>query len=48
MHPTHNIAMAAGRDAGNRSMRESGRTVWSREDFNEAARVANELMALVA
>jgi hypothetical protein len=30
----YDLAMAIGRDAGNRSMRKAGRTAWSREDYN--------------
>lgn len=43
---TRQLARAAALDAGNRSMRKAGRTSWSRADWNEAARVTNELMAL--
>ena len=32
----HDIAWAASTDAGNRSMREAGRTAWSEEDYNAA------------
>lgn len=38
-----NLANAAARDAGNRSMRRAGRKTWSREDYNEAVRVYNNL-----
>jgi hypothetical protein len=31
------IARAAGRDAGNKSMRLAGRTIWDAEDFDMAA-----------
>lgn len=31
------LALSAGWDAGNRSMRESGRSVWSEEDLAAAA-----------
>lgn len=34
---------AAGWDAGNASMRKAGRSVWSRADYNAAARKANQL-----
>jgi hypothetical protein len=35
--PTHELAHAAGRDAGNRSMRAAGRTRWNDDDWNAAA-----------
>lgn len=41
---TYKIAMAAGRDAGNRSMRAAGRKVWSEADWNAAAAVTARLM----
>lgn len=31
------LAMAAARDAGNRSMHKAGRKDWNRDDYNEAA-----------
>lgn len=40
---TYDIAMAASRDAGNRSMRKAGRTRWSVEDWNVAADEFNRL-----
>jgi hypothetical protein len=33
---TYELAMAAGRDAGNRSMRKAGRSAWSEEDRDAA------------
>jgi len=33
---TYSLALAAGRDAGNRSMREGGRSQWAVEDWNVA------------
>lgn len=33
---TYDLAMAAARDAGNRSMRAAGRERWSREDYRAA------------
>lgn len=33
---TYRIAMAAGRDAGNRSAAMHGRTVWNEDDWNAA------------
>jgi hypothetical protein len=38
-------ARAAGRDAGDRSMRKAGRKAWSWDDWNEAARVTSALLA---
>jgi hypothetical protein len=35
----YQIAMAAGQDAGNRSMRKAGRTSWNEEDWNAACSV---------
>jgi hypothetical protein len=34
---TYEVAMSAGRDAGNRSMRSAGRTAWNAEDYGAAA-----------
>jgi hypothetical protein len=34
MKTTYELAMAAGRDAGNRSMREGRRTKWAVKDWN--------------
>lgn len=42
---TYKLAMAAGQDAGNRSMRAAGRTSWSEEDFAAASAVFNALYA---
>lgn len=44
MKATYAIAMAAGRDAGNRSMRASGRASWNEEDWNAAAKTTARLM----
>lgn len=33
----YRLAMAAGRDAANRRMAKEGRTVWTDEDYEEAA-----------
>jgi hypothetical protein len=33
---TYTLAMSAGRDAGNRSMREGGRSQWAVKDWNVA------------
>ena len=43
---TPKIAHAVGWDAGNRHMREAGRTVWNEDDYNVAARTTNQLAAL--
>lgn len=45
---TYQEAMAAGRDAGNRSMRSGGRAVWSEADRDAAARVTLRLMGRAA
>jgi hypothetical protein len=44
MQVTYAIAMAAGRDAGNRSMRAAGCTAWSEEDYAVAAAVVARLL----
>ena len=44
MQIAYKTAMSAGRDAGNRQMRKAGRSSWSLDDWNLAARVANELL----
>jgi hypothetical protein len=41
---TYALAMAAGRDAGNRNMREAGRATWSRSDFKAAADTVAHLL----
>lgn len=41
---TPNIAYAAGRDAGNRSMRNGNRTAWNEDDYNAASEVTNRLL----
>ena len=40
------IARAAGWDAGNRSMRDSGRTAWNEDDWDAACDVYDRLMRL--
>lgn len=40
----YKLAMAAGMDAANAQMRRSGRTSWSHEDWNLAAKVTGELL----
>ena len=44
---TYELAQAAGWDAGNASMRRGGRTKWSQEDWDEAAKVSSRLFAEV-
>lgn len=44
MQITPTIARAAATDAGNRSMRAAGRTVWAAEDFDAAAEKFTALM----
>jgi hypothetical protein len=44
---TTSIAYAAGLDAGNRSMREAGRTKWSPEDAERASEATQRLLSLV-
>jgi len=44
MQITYRLAHAAGWDAGNRSMREAGRTTWNDDDWNAAAEVTNRLL----
>lgn len=39
------IANAAGRDAGNRSMRRAGRSAWNEDDWNAAHDVARSVLA---
>ncbi len=48
MTATFKIAHAAGRDAGNRSARRAGRTRWSEDDFNAAARVMEQILATIS
>jgi len=40
---TYAIAMAAGRDAGNRHAKSRGRSRWNRSDYNAAVREFNRL-----
>lgn len=45
MNASHiRIASAAGRDAGNRSMRAAGRTAWNADDWNAAAEVTARVL----
>jgi hypothetical protein len=46
MIPDYRTAMAAGQDAGNRSMVAAGRVAWDEEDFNAAAAVTLRLLGL--
>lgn len=43
MTMTRETARAAAMDAGNRNMRENGRTKWNEDDWNVAAREFNRL-----
>lgn len=44
---TYAVAMAAGQDAGNRSMRAAGRTAWNDDDWNAAQAVTARLLSLL-
>jgi hypothetical protein len=44
---TYHIAMAAGRDAGNRSMKAAGRTKWNEDDWDAAAATTEQIMTLI-
>ena len=44
---TYNLAMAAGQDAGNRSMRKAGRTQWNDDDWDAAAAETQRLIRLI-
>lgn len=46
-HAATRLINAAGWDAGNASMRKAGRSVWSRADYNAAARKANQLFKAI-
>lgn len=41
---TYEVAMAAGRDAGNASMKRAGRTSWAQADYAAAARTVAKLL----
>jgi|HubBroStandDraft_1064217.scaffolds.fasta_scaffold335389_3 hypothetical protein len=43
---TYEVAMAAGRDAGNRRMREGGRTAWNQQDYDHSWDTFNRLYPL--
>jgi hypothetical protein len=44
MRTTREIAFAAATDAGNRSMKADGRTVWAVKDYNAAVAELNRLL----
>ena len=44
---TYRLAMAAGMDAGCRSMRRAGRKAWNEEDRSEACRTVDALIPLL-
>jgi hypothetical protein len=44
---TEELARAAAWDAGNRSMREAGRTAWSRADYDAAVNELDRLLVTV-
>lgn len=43
-NPLPSLLRASAWDAGNARMRKAGRTVWTRGDYNEAARTQNRLV----
>lgn len=43
MTMTHELAMAAAKDAANLRMRKAGRTTWNRADYNHCVRTFNKL-----
>lgn len=45
---SYEAAHAAAQDEGDRSMRRAGRTAWSREDYDAAARTFNRLRPVEA
>lgn len=42
---TYDSAMAAGQDAGNRSMRKANRTAWNDDDFNVSVATVERMAA---
>jgi hypothetical protein len=44
MNPLPSLIRAASWDAGNRSMQDAGRKVWSRKDYNAAAAAQNNFV----
>ncbi len=45
--PTIGTARAVGTDAGNRSMRKAGRTVWNADDYVAAVQAMDEIVGLI-
>jgi hypothetical protein len=43
MRMTYQLAMAAATDAGNRNMKQAGRSKWNQADYNTAVRELNRL-----
>ena len=43
----YDICMAAGKDAGNRNMRDHKRSQWNFDDWNAAAKIANKLISIM-
>lgn len=48
MSPSYAVIMAAGWDAGDRSMRAAGRIAWSEADWDAAAEATSKLFALAS
>lgn len=46
MTADYGLAHAAGWDAGNRSMREAGRSTWNEDDWNAAAEAFEKIAPL--
>lgn len=44
MKITYQIAMAAGQDAGDASMKKHGRAAWNKADWDVAARLVTKLL----
>jgi hypothetical protein len=44
MNPLPSLIRASSWDAGDRSMRAAGRSVWSKSDYNAAAKTQNQLV----
>lgn len=47
MTMTRQLAKAIGYDAGNKSARDAGRTVWNYADFNAASKAMQAALALI-
>jgi len=43
----YDICMAAGKDAGNRNMREHNRSQWNVDDWNIMAKISNRLINMM-